>query len=138
MEEMVSKKKEETHQTASDGDEIEGTTPSAGEAEAETAPTPEAAVEEPAESVELSVEDRLAGKEAEVADLQNQILYLHSEVENFKKRTEKRYREALEFASEPLLKDFLPALDTRVRVGALAQGLSAGPRQLGPGRRSRP
>jgi molecular chaperone GrpE len=93
--------------------------PDRGEAETvepeERAPTPEAA---------------LAEKEALVADLQNQILYLHSELENFKKRTEKRYREALDFAAEPLLKDLLPVLDNLER--AVEHGREGGSDGLEP------
>ena len=121
MTEMASKSEKRTQQTASDGEEIQTTKPTVAaeaEAPAEGASGPETAAEETPENVAAapSPEDLLAAKEAEVADLQNQILYLHSELENFKKRTEKRYREALEFASEPLLKDFLPVLDNLDRA----------------------
>lgn len=61
-------------------------------------------------------DQQLAEKDALVADLQNQILYLHAELENFKRRTQKRYREALDFATEPLLKDLLPVLDNLERA----------------------
>ncbi len=66
------------------------------------------ASEEPAQG---ALAEELAKKDAEIADLKNQILYLRADFENTKKRIEKRYRESLEFAAEPLLKDLLSVLD---------------------------
>ena len=62
----------------------------------------------------------LAEKEAELRGLREQILYLQAEQENFKKRTEKRYREMLEYATEPLLRDLLPVLENLERASAHA------------------
>jgi len=61
-----------------------------------------------------------AGREVELRELQEQLLYVRAEQENFKKRTEKRYREMLEYAAEPLLKDLIPVLDNLERAAAHA------------------
>lgn len=61
-----------------------------------------------------------AERDAEVHELQEQLLYVRAEQENFKKRTEKRYREMLEYAAEPLLKDLIPVLDNLERAAAHA------------------
>ena len=65
-------------------------------------------------------EQLLAEREVEVRDLREQILYAHAELENFKKRTEKRYRELLDYAAEPLLKDLMPVLDNLERASSHA------------------
>jgi molecular chaperone GrpE len=61
-----------------------------------------------------------AEKNPEIADLQKELLYQRAEFENFRKRTEKRYREALQFATEPFAKDLLPVLDNLERALAHA------------------
>ncbi|MBI5014734.1 MAG: nucleotide exchange factor GrpE [Deltaproteobacteria bacterium] len=73
------------------------------------------------ESPAASPESLLEAKDAEIADLKSQLLYQRAELDNFRKRTEKRYREALEYASEPLLKDLLPVLDDLERAIAHAR-----------------
>ena len=65
-------------------------------------------------------EQLLAETKAEASELREQLLYAHAEVENFKKRTEKRYREMLDYAAEPLLKDLMPVLDNLERASAHA------------------
>lgn len=65
-------------------------------------------------------EPGLAAKTEEIRHLQEQLLYLRAEQENFKKRTEKRYREMLEYAAEPLLKELIPVLDNLARASAHA------------------
>ncbi len=67
----------------------------------------------------------LAQREAELAEAKNRYLYLAAELENYKKRAERRLREALDFASEPLLKDLLPVLDNLER--AVSHAREAGP-----------
>jgi len=69
-----------------------------------------------AEAEGISPEGALRERDAQVADLHNKLLYLHAEFDNFRKRTEKRYREALDFATEPLLLDLLPVLDNLERA----------------------
>ncbi len=65
-------------------------------------------------------EQLLAEQEAEVRTLREELLYAHAELENFKKRTEKRYREMLDYATEPLLKDLMPVLDNLERASSHA------------------
>jgi molecular chaperone GrpE len=89
--------------------------------------------DQPIQTIEPEPDDAvltaaLATKDAEIADLKNQLLYQRAELDNFRKRTEKRYREALEYASEPLLKDLLPILDDLER--AVAHAGEAGPEGL--------
>jgi molecular chaperone GrpE len=69
-------------------------------------------LEAPAAGGESSPEEELARKDAEIAELKNQLLYLRADFENAKKRMEKRHREGLEYAVEPLLRDLLPVLDS--------------------------
>ncbi|MDW7708980.1 MAG: nucleotide exchange factor GrpE [Deferrisomatales bacterium] len=64
----------------------------------------------------LSVEEILAEKDAQLGQLRAELLYQRAELENFKRRTEKRYGEALAYASEGLLKDLLPVLDNLERA----------------------
>ncbi len=67
----------------------------------------------------------LVQKDAEIAELRERLLYLQADLDNFKKRTEKRVRDSLEYASEPVLKDLLPVLDNLER--ALAHAGETGP-----------
>ena len=67
----------------------------------------------------------LEQREAELAEAKNRYLYLAAELENYKKRAERRLRESLDFASEPLLKDLLPVLDNLER--AVSHAREAGP-----------
>ncbi len=67
----------------------------------------------------------LEQREAELAETKNRYLYLAAELENYKRRAERRLRESLDFASEPLLKDLLPVLDNLER--AVAHAREAGP-----------
>lgn len=60
--------------------------------------------------------ESLAAREARVAELERDILYLRADFENVRKRTEKRFRESLEYATEPLLRDLLPVLDNLERA----------------------
>ncbi len=87
----------------------------AEEAAAEAAPAPDT------EDLRRLLEER----EAELAEARNRYLYLAAELENYKKRAERRLREALDFACEPLLKDLLPVLDNLER--AVSHARQAGP-----------
>jgi molecular chaperone GrpE len=90
-------------------------------AETESPAAAEGAVElEEEQPAEPGPEQLLAEKEAEARQLREQLLYAHAELENFKKRTEKRYREMLDYAAEPLLKDLMPVLDNLERASAHA------------------
>jgi molecular chaperone GrpE len=129
MAEDRAKRKEDIDETgaAIAGDESPGTvSPKAQTCEAELMAVDTAEAEpESAEVEAISTDAALRERDVQVADLQNKILYLHADLENFKKRTEKRYREALEFASEPLLRELLPVLDNLER--AVSHGRENGP-----------
>jgi molecular chaperone GrpE len=77
---------------------------------------------------ESNAGQELAEKDAQIAALRQELLYLRAEFENFRKRTEKRYRDALDFATEPMAKDLLPVVDNLDR--ALAHAKDAGPDSL--------
>ncbi|PLX39917.1 MAG: nucleotide exchange factor GrpE [Deltaproteobacteria bacterium] len=53
--------------------------------------------------------------EDEVAKLKSELLYQHAELENFKRRTQKRYEDALRYANEPIAKELLAVLDNLER-----------------------
>lgn len=84
------------------------------EANAEEAQNPYAVLEELAKEAQgvQSADER----DAKIAQLQKELLYQAAEVENFKRRTEKRYADALKFATEPLIRDLLPAIDNLERA----------------------
>lgn len=73
-------------------------------------------------------EAALAQKDAQLATVQQELLYQRAEFENFRKRTEKRYRDALDFATEPFTKELLPVVDNLDR--AVAHARDAGPQSL--------
>ncbi|PLX46276.1 MAG: nucleotide exchange factor GrpE [Deltaproteobacteria bacterium] len=56
-----------------------------------------------------------ASLEEQVAKLKSELLYQHAELENFKRRTQKRYEDALRYANEPIAKDLLSVLDNLER-----------------------
>jgi len=64
----------------------------------------------------VSLDEVLAEKDTQLDQLRAELLYQRAEMENFKKRTERRYREGLEYAAEGLLKDLLPVLDNLERA----------------------
>lgn len=65
----------------------------------------------------------LAALEVEKKDLQDKLLRLAAEFENYKKRMQRERETFLKYAEEPLLKELLPAIDNLER--ALAQEGSA-------------
>jgi molecular chaperone GrpE len=73
------------------------------------------------EAGQLPREEGWIDKKTPAAELENQILYLRAEVDNVRKRTEKRCREALDAAANPLLLDLLPVLDSLERATELAR-----------------
>jgi molecular chaperone GrpE len=93
------------------------------------APEPEPLEAEATQGETVTLDAILAEKDAQIDQLRSDVLYQRAELENFKKRTEKRYREALEYATEGLLKDLLPVLDNLER--ALEHGKQGGPEGLG-------
>jgi molecular chaperone GrpE len=62
------------------------------------------------ESVE-SLKKRLKEKEEELKELQERLLYLQADFENFKKLKMKEKQEILRFGNEVLIKELLPILD---------------------------
>jgi molecular chaperone GrpE len=103
----------------------EGRTGKGPPAEGGDAPTEAGETAEPQGEV-VSLDEVLAEKDAQLDQLRAELLYQRAELENFKKRTERRYGEALEYAAEGLLKDLLPVLDNLERASAHA-------REGGPG-----
>jgi molecular chaperone GrpE len=85
--------------------------PSAAETPAGAASPPATESASPEAAAEL-----LARKEKEIERLRGEILYDRAELENFKKRTERRFQDALLFAAEPLVRDILPVLDNLERA----------------------
>lgn len=75
------------------------------------------ASEQPQDDVEDRIEAGGGGAEpetdggAEVADLQDRLLRLQAELENFRKRARREYDEAQRYREIDLLRDLLPVLD---------------------------
>ena len=89
-------------------------TPGPGETQDVETPQPK-----PANETTVSLEDALAAKTQEVERLQDRLLRLQAEFENYKKRMAREKAEYLKFAHEGLILDFLPVLDNLERaVGA--------------------
>jgi molecular chaperone GrpE len=65
-------------------------------------------------------EAQLAEKDQEIALLRDRLLRLQAEFENFKKRQARERAEFLKFATEGLLREFLPILDNLDRAAASA------------------
>lgn len=59
-------------------------------------------------------------RDAEIEGLKKELLYQMAEVDNFKRRTEKRYADALKYACEPLMKELLGVADNLERAAAHA------------------
>jgi molecular chaperone GrpE len=73
------------------------------------------------ESAEPAAATGSPDRDERVAELEKQVLYLRAEIENVRKRTEKRGQDAAEFAAEPLLVDILPVLDNLERATEYAR-----------------
>ena len=63
-----------------------------------------------------ALREALAAKTLEVERLQDRVLRLHAEFENYKKRMAREKAEFLKFAHEGLILDFLPVLDNLDRA----------------------
>jgi molecular chaperone GrpE len=70
-------------------------------------------------------EEALAAKAQEVERLQERLLRLQAEFDNYKKRMAREKAEFLKFATESLLLEFLPVLDNLERAAASARAESA-------------
>jgi molecular chaperone GrpE len=75
----------------------------------------------------------LAAKAQEVERLQERLLRLQAEFDNYKKRMAREKTEFLKFATESLLLEFLPALDNLERAVASARAKSANPEAVADG-----
>jgi len=75
---------------------------------------------EPAPSAPERPEAELAAKTQEMERLQDRLLRLQAEFENFKRRTARERAEVVKFANEGLLQSFLPVLDNLERARASA------------------
>lgn len=73
---------------------------------------------------ELGLEEQLQLAKEESAELQDQILRVAAEFENFKKRMERERSVMLKYAGENILKELLPVVDNLER--ALGQGVVEG------------
>lgn len=62
----------------------------------------------------------IAERDEEVSKIRDQFLRERAELENFKKRMTREKSEALRYASEPLIRDLLPAIDNLARALAAA------------------
>ncbi|MFZ5758457.1 MAG: nucleotide exchange factor GrpE [Thermodesulfobacteriota bacterium] len=69
---------------------------------------------------EESAADELAQARAQVTELQDKLLRLAAEFENYRKRMERDRSIALKYAEEPVLKELLPFIDNLER--AIEQG----------------
>ena len=79
-----------------------------------------------APSVPTVQDDALAAKAQEVERLQDRLVRLQAEFENYKKRMAREKAEFLKFATEGLLLEFLPVLDNLERAIASARTETAG------------
>jgi len=79
----------------------------------------------PTAATSAGLEDALAAKTKEVERLQDRLLRLQAEFDNYKKRMVREKTEFLKFANESLLLEFLPVLDNLERALASARAEAA-------------
>ena len=96
------------------GQESEQTKTPKADAESVAAPTES---EAKVGRLEAELKDRVA----EVEALNDRLLRLHAEFENYKKRTARERSEFVKFANESLILEFLPVLDNLERALATAR-----------------
>jgi len=74
--------------------------------------------DESVEGVEPSTasEAREAGPETQVAELQERLLRVQAELENFRKRSRREYEDAQRYREIDVLRDLLPVLDNVLRA----------------------
>ena len=115
-------------------DEVEGWESLGEESAGSLAPNAELedAMREAMEAVEARQEERSGGDQpgsgdpAEVAALQDRLLRLQADFENFRKRTLKDRQEALRYGHENVVKDLLPTVDNLERAIEHARGSDGG------------
>jgi molecular chaperone GrpE len=73
---------------------------------------------ESAEGIEPSTasEVREAGPDTQVAELQERVLRVQAELENFRKRSRREYEDAQRYREIDVLRDLLPVLDNVLRA----------------------
>ena len=81
---------------------------------------PDNTVAAPPAAATAPLEAELAAKTQEVERLQDRILRLQAEFENYKRRAAREKADFLKFANEGLLLEFLPVLDSLERARASA------------------
>jgi len=74
--------------------------------------------DESVEGIEPSTasEVRDAGRENQVAELQERVLRVQAELENFRKRSRREYEDAQRYREIDVLRDLLPVLDNVLRA----------------------
>lgn len=102
-----------------DGEVVSG--PPTDSPEGLAAPPP-AATGETAAAEPETLKASLAEKAQEIERLQDRLLRLHAEFDNYKKRVAREREEFVKFAHEGLVLEFLPILDNLERAVALAGG----------------
>lgn len=68
------------------------------------------------EDVSEELKKELAQKEEEIKSLQERILYLQADFENFKKLKAKERQDTVKFANEEIVKELLPVVDNLERA----------------------
>ncbi len=97
----------------------------ADQQEAETAAEDmDAAGDDSAEAgeAELDAAGKLAATEAELAEKQNEILRLHAEIQNIRRRAEQDVEKAHKYGQEKLISELLPVIDNLERALQAATG----------------
>lgn len=91
-----------------------------------TAAAGDAAVDEAAASADAAVDEAaaavLAEKEQEIEALQNRLLRLQADFDNFRRRSQREKEELSLYANEKLLLEFLPVLDNLERALQAGEG----------------
>ncbi len=113
-----------------DDDASEGWESLEEDAERSLAPNPELeeAMREAMEAVEAREEERRGpgATEGEDGELQERLLRLQAEFENFRKRTLREKEEAFRYGHQNLVKDLLPTVDNLERAIESARGSQGG------------
>lgn len=77
---------------------------------------------ESAGEAELDMAGKLAATEAELAEKQNEVLRLHAEVQNIRRRAEQDVEKAHKYGQEKLISELLPVIDNLERALQAATG----------------
>lgn len=89
-------------------------------------PGAETGTEEKAEETPEEALQRLSGENEE---LSNRLLYLHAELDNFRKRTAKEKEQLIAFGNERLIRELIPVLDN-LELGMMHGKENEGSNQL--------